>query len=107
MITCSQAFLKACCDWQVKIFLDVFNDIKFLVALKKTVWGTMLRTFLDLLLDTERQMICIPVDKIEKALNWVEFFLNKANKKATVLQFQKLCGTLNFLCQCIVQGEHF
>ena len=64
-------------------------------------------TFLALLIDTEQQLICIPVEKLEKARDWIEFFLNKRNKKATVLQFQQLCGYLNFLCRCIVPGRTF
>ena len=70
--------------------------IRFPVALEKTFWGDTMMVFLGLLIDTINQVVCIPQDKVAKALNWVEFFLNKNNKKATVLQFQKLCGTLNF-----------
>ena len=35
----------------------------------------------------------------------IEQFLGK--KKATVLQFQKLCGSLNFLFRCLVPGRAF
>ena len=63
--------------------------------------------FLGLLLDAERQIIGIPQDKLIKASNWVNYFLNKNNKKATVLEFQKLCGILNFLCRSIVPGRAF
>ena len=62
-------------------------------------------TFLGLLLDTQKQLVCIPVDKIAKALDLIEAFLGK--KKATVLEFQKLTGSLNFLCRCIVPGRAF
>ena len=34
--------------------------------------------------------MCIPMDKIEKALQLIELFLNKKNRKATVLQFQNV-----------------
>ena len=100
------AMLKAMCDRQVQVFLDVCKDINFPVALEKTFWGTNVLTFLGMLLDTNRQLICIPVDKLEKARNWVEYFLNKKNRKATVLEFQKLCGILNFPMQmyCTRQG---
>ena len=87
--------------------LKVCEDINFPVALEKTYWGTNLLTFLGLLLDTQKQVIYVPVDKLDKALNWVNFFLNKKNKKATVLEFQKLCGILNYLCRCIVPGRAF
>ena len=101
------ALLKSMCDSQMQEFLKVCEDINFPVALEKTFWGTTRLTFLGLLLDTVRQIVCIPMNKLIKAMNWVEFFLNKKNKKATVLEFQKLCGILNFLCRCIVPGRAF
>ena len=99
------AALKKMCDEQVKVFLEICGQINFPVALEKTFWGTTVLVFLGLLLDTERQLVCIPTDKIVKALDMINIFLGK--KKATVLQFQKLCGSLNFLCRCIVPGRAF
>ena len=49
----------------------------------------------------------IPHDKIVKALSLIDKFLNKKNSKATLLEFQKLCGSLNFLCCCLVPGRAF
>ena len=93
------------CDRQIRIFLDICEDIRFPVALEKTFWGSIIIVFLGLMLDTVKQIVCIPVDKVNKALELIELFLSK--KKATVLQFQKLCGSLNFLCRCIVPGRAF
>ena len=101
------ALIKKICDEQLKCFLDVCQEIRFPVALEKTFWGCTMLTFLGLLLDSESQTICIPIEKVVKALDMVEFFLNKRNKKATVLQFQKLCSSLNFLCRCVVPGRCF
>ena len=101
------AALKRLCDQHIQVFLDVCKEINFPVALEKTFWGCNLLVFLGLLLDTRKQVICIPMDKLEKAVNWIEFFLNKKNKKATVLEFQKLCGVLNLLCRCIIPGRAF
>ena len=101
------AALKCMCDWQMRSFLAVCNEINFPVALEKTFWGTTELTFLGMLLDTVKQVIGIPMEKLIKAANWVNDFLNKKNKKATVLEFQKLCGTLNFLCRCIAPGRAF
>ena len=63
--------------------------------------------FLGMLLDSRRQIICIPMDKLIKATSWVNYFLNEGNMKATLHEFQKLCGILNFLCRCIVPGRAF
>ena len=101
------ALLKVWCDWQLKQFLDVCEEIGLPVALEKTFWGSQFMTFLGLLLDTKSQLVCIPVEKVERAINMIAFFLNKKNKKATVYQIQKLCGYLNFLCKCIIPGRAF
>ena len=47
------------------------------------------------------------MDKVRKAQDLIEFFLNKKNKKVTVQAAQKLCGFLNFLCRCIIPGRAF
>ena len=99
------ALLKQLCDRQVNIFLEVCKDINFPVAMEKTFWGTTVIVFLGLLLDTEKQLVCLPTDKISKTLELIDWFLGK--KKATVLQFQKLAGILNFICRCIVPGRAF
>ena len=101
------AALREACNIQLKAFLKVCGEIEFPVALEKTFWGATVLTFLGMLLDTERQVIGIPMDKLLKATHWVNYFLNKKNKKATIKEFQKLCGILNFLCRCIVPGRAF
>ena len=99
------AAMRMACNRQVRTFLKVCELIRFPVALEKTYWGTTLLSFLGLLLDTVNQVVCIPLDKLEKARNMIDKFL--AKKKATVLEFQKLAGSLNFLCRCIVPGRAF
>ena len=99
------AALKRECDRQVKVFLGICEQINFPVAIEKTFWGSTILVFLGLLLDTINQIVCIPKEKVDKAIDMIEFFLNRNNKKATVLQFQKLCGNLNFLCRCILPGS--
>ena len=101
------AAMKALCDRQIKVFLSICKEINFPVAMEKTYWGCTILTFLGMLLDTEKQLIGIPMDKLIKAADWIHYFLNKKNKKATVLEFQKLCGILNFLCRCVVLGRAF
>ena len=101
------ALMKMWCDWQMEKFLEVCEMIKFPVALEKTEWGTTLMTFLGLLLDTERQVVCIPLEKISRAVSMIKYVLGKENKKITVHELQKLCGFLNFLCRCIIPGRAF
>ena len=97
--------LKKICDWHVNTFIQVCKDISFPISLEKTYWGSTLLIFLGFLLDTERQIISVPVDKVEKALYLIQHMLCK--KKGTVKQIQKLAGFLNFLCRCIVPSQAF
>ena len=101
------ALVKAACDGQVQVFLHICEAIGFPVSFEKTFRGCTWMIFLGLLLDTINQRVCIPVDKVERSINMIEFFLNKANKKVTVHQIQKLCGFLNFLCKCVVPARVF
>ena len=101
------ALLKSCCDSQVQMFLDICEEICFPVSLEKTHWGSTLLTFLGMLLDTENQLVCLPIEKVSKAKELIEFFVNRKNKKATVLQVQRLTGFLNFLSKAIVPGCTF
>ena len=71
----------------------------------KTHWGTTTLTFLGLLIDTVRQIVAIPADKVERAKKLISEIVS--SKKTTVLKLQKLCGFLNFLCKCIVPGRAF
>ena len=99
------AYLRSECNEQIKIFLVVCRQINFPVSMEKTFWATQYLTFLGLLLDTVNQVVCITLEKVNKALELIEGFLCK--KKATILMFQKLCGTLNFLCKCVISGKVF
>ena len=101
------ALKKVWCDWQLQYFLDTCEQIGLPVVFEKTFWGSTILTLLGMLLDAERQVVCVPRDKVVKALDMIEFFLNRVNKKATVYQIQKLYGFLNFLCKCIVPGRAF
>ena len=99
------AMLEALCDVQVRKFVQICAYIKFPVSLEKTVWGKTRMTFLGFLLDTEGRMVCIPADKVIKAMEMIDFFLCK--KKVTVHQVQKLTGFLNFLGRCVTPGRAF
>ena len=101
------ALCKALCDGQVNVFLDICDSICFPVSLEKTFWGCQLMTFLGLLIDTINQKIGIPMDKLQKATELIQFVLNKKSKKITLQELQHLTGFLNFLCRCVVPGRAF
>ena len=99
------ALLAYLCNMQLDMFLTVCQEIKFPVALEKTFWSSTYMTFLGLLLDSEHQLVCIPVDKLQKAIQMVDFIMMK--KKVKVHEMQKLCGYLNFLCRAVIPGRVF
>ena len=101
------AFLSAVCNGLMKIFLEVCSMINFPVSKEKTVWATTKLVFLGMLLDSEEQTILVPVEKIERARQLIREGLSKKSRKITLLNLQKLCGFLNFMCRCIVLGRAF
>ena len=99
------ALATAMCNFQVQSFLNICKEIGFPVSMEKTYWGTQLLSFLGFLIDTVKGLVCIPADKVQRALILIDEMVMK--KKTTVKQLQKLCGFLNFLCRCIVPGRVF
>ena len=99
------AMLKAMCDAQLDTFLQICQTINFPVSVEKTFWSCTQMTFLGFLIDTVRQLILIPVEKLNKAREILQNVLSK--KKVTVRDLQKICGFLNFLGRCIVPGRAF
>ena len=101
------ALMKLICNNQVQMFLDICEQIAFPVSLEKTFWVTTKLTFLDLLIDTINQWVCVPIEKVEKAVQLIQSVLDKKSRKITLNQLQKICGFLNFLGRCIIPGRAF
>ena len=99
------ALLREMCNKQVELFLELCDQIQFLVSLEKTFWASTSMTFLGFLIDTIQKLVSIPVEKIQKANDLITDILS--HKKTTVCKLQKLCGFLNFLCHRIVLGRAF
>ena len=95
------------CDHQIKIFMQICEEIKLPVNLDKTHWNTTRIVFLGLLIDTVRQMIFLPQEKIVKGHQMVQEILEKSSKKITIKDLQKLTGFLNFLSRAIIPGRAF
>ena len=101
------ALLRVMCDRQIQKFLDVCKDINFPVSMEKMLWSEMIIVFLGLLIDAVRKVICVPQEKIDKALQLIDNLLQASKHKATVYNIQKLCGLLNFMGRAIVPGRAF
>ena len=101
------ALMKLICNNQVKEFLKVCALIAFPVSMEKTFWGTTKLVFLGLLIDTINQCVCVPIDKVKKAVALIGSVIDKKSKKITLHQLQKVCGFLNFLGRCVIPGRAF
>ena len=101
------ALLKAMCDCQINTFLDLCKYINLPISMDKTYFGVTQIVFLGLLIDSVRQMVFIPQEKIDAAVAMIQDMLNLKSKKTTVKNLQKLCGTLNFFSRCIVPARAF
>ena len=101
------ALLKALCDNQVEVFLEICQTIGLPANLGKTYWGTTLLTFLGFLINTEQQQVMIPQEKVIRAKSMIEHILKKKTKKLTLLQLHRICGFLNFLGRAIIPGRAF
>ena len=98
-------YLKELCNQQVQTFLDICNQISFPVSPEKTVWGTTQLVFLGILIDTVRQLVFVPADKVDKARNLISELLQQ--KRTTVKMIQRLAGLLNFFGRCLIPARVF
>ena len=96
---------KWICNQMIQQFLDLCNDLNLPVAAEKTEWGSTMIIFLGILLNGEKLILALPLDKHDKALRLLNDLSGK--KKVTVKQLQVLTGYLNFLTKAIHVGRAF
>ena len=99
------AVYRSICNGSMKTFLKICEDIQMPVSMDKMFWATTQISFLGLLIDSVRQLICIPTEKVSKLVQLIQHTLTR--KKVTLKQMQVLCGQLNFVCKSIVPGRAF
>ena len=91
--------LKLLCDQQIETFIDICGKINFPVSMDKTYWATTKLSFLGLLIDTVKQLVCIPVEKVQKANNLLNNILQKKENQTTPTtttnRFSELSGKGN------------
>ena len=99
--------MKLMCNHQINKFIEICKNINFPVSMEKTFWATTRLSFLGLLIDTVSQLICIPIEKVEKATKLINNVLSKKNHTIQLHQLQQLTGFLNFLGKAVVPGRAF
>ena len=95
------------CNQQLDMFIQICKDICMPVLQEKTHRAVTSTTFLGFLIDCDNRLVCIPVQKVERAVSLIHDFLSARKSKTTLRRLQQLCGYLNFLCRCIVPGRMF
>ena len=93
------------CKVMVKCFIDICHCIRFPVAFDKTEGPITVIVFWGVKLDGNMARLIVPEDKRIKAINMIQYFIDK--KKAKVVEIQRLTGTLNFLNRAIPPGQIF
>ena len=73
--------MELLCNQQIDKFLEICENIRFPISMEKTYWATTKLSFLGLLIDTVNQLICVPIEKINKANMLINNILTKRNKK--------------------------
>ena len=99
------AMIKAYCNYIISEFLKLCGEIGVPITLEKTEWASFQIIFLGILLDGERLILSIPLEKQEKALHLLNDLKDK--KKTTVKNMQVLTRYLNFLTKAIFTGRMF
>ena len=93
------------CNRQVKIFMEVCALVKLPTAEEKTFWATTRLVFLGLMLDTDKQLVLLPKEKIVKGQIVIANILSK--KKIILCELQQLTGFLNFLGRGVTPSRAF
>ena len=101
------AILKRMCNWQLDLFLQTCQEVRFPVSLEKTFRAQRRIVFLGLLLDLLHGRVCIPVEKLQRARDAIQKMLSNKKNKTTLRELQQLCGFLNFLSKAIIPGRTF
>ena len=99
------AITRLLCNYVIGEFVALCEKLRIPVAYEKTEWGCTLIVFLGILLDGERMLLSLPIEKQEKALRLLNDITGK--KRITVKNLQILTGYLNFLTKAIPAGRTF
>ena len=91
------ALLKQRLNFLLSEFIHIRGLVGMPIALEKTEWATTLIMFLGILLDGERFILSLPLEKQEKAVYLLERMVSK--RKVTVHELQSLCGFFEFFEQ--------
>ena len=99
---------SAICAYYMSTLQDICNFIGAPLSPDKMVGPMQIINFLGLMLNFQKQVVQIPLEKVQKAITQIDYLLstqyvnNKNLKgKVQVKSIQKLMGLLNFICRVV------
>ena len=93
------------CNAMVSQFMSLCDRIGCPLVEEKTESASTTMIFLGMLMNGNNCTISIPMDKVEKALNLLNWIMSK--QKVTIKLVQRLTGTLNFLNKAVIPARAF
>ena len=93
------------CRTDVLNFLRLCGYLGVPIAQEKTVGPSQVIQFAGITLDSVRQEVRLPDDKLQKCRLLLQSFYNC--RKVTLQELQSLLGLLNFTCSVVVPGRPF
>ena len=99
---------KKQCNQQVQVFLETCAKIKFPVSMEKTFWACQNLSFLRLGIDTIRQLITIPTEKVLRAKYLIIKMLKQKKKENNLKRVTEIVWLSQFSMQkcCSWQNIH-
>ena len=104
--------LKQTCKFYMEQMQELCSKIGVPLSDKKTEGPTQLITFLRLCIDFLNQVVTIPKEKVDNAVQFIKDALSTLNTKdknkhgkVLVKTVQRITGTLNFLCRAVPCGH--
>lgn len=92
------------CKKYLCTFQDICKIINIPLSPEKMVDPTQVISFLGFEIDTIREEVRLPLDKLEKCRDWITWLLGR--QKCTLRELQSLLGLLSFAC-AVVPGRAF
>lgn len=92
-------------DSNLKIFLQMCDDIGVPISEKKTFGPETKMTFLGIEIDTIKRQVRLPLEKVQRCVTEIEDLISR--KKARLKKLQSIIGLLNFACQVVLPGRAF
>ncbi|MCP3933623.1 MAG: hypothetical protein GY705_31535 [Bacteroidetes bacterium] len=93
------------CKKSLQSFLLLAESIGLKVKPEKTVWPSTRVEMHGTLFDSEKMIMLLPPDKVQKGKNLLDDLLKK--KKVQLVKIQQLHGFLNFACRAVAPGRTF